>query len=327
MGTRIIGTGSYLPEEVLTNFDLEKKIDTTDEWIISRTGIGQRHIASDNESTSDLAAKASMKALEMSKIDPSEIDLIIVSTLTPDKLMPSTAALVQKKIDADRAVAFDIGAACSGFIYGLTIADQFIKTGFYKKILVVSAEVMSRFLDWKDRNTCVLFGDGAGAVVLTADEDPNAGIQNAYLGTDGFIPEEWLDIEAGGSFKPANLESFKNKEHFIRMNGKEIFKFGSTTLVKSTLEVLKQSNLSIEDIDYIIPHQANIRIIKSASKKLKINEDRFIVNIEKRANTSSASIPIALDEAVRSGKIKEYDRLVFTGFGAGLTWGSVLMTW
>ncbi len=306
---------------------LKKKIDTTDEWIMSRTGIGQRHIASKIESTSDLAAKASMKALEMSKIDASQIDLIIVSTFTPDKLIPSTAALVQKKINASKAVAFDIEAACSGFVYGLTIADQFIKTGFYKKILVVSAEVMSRFLDWEDRNTCVLFGDGAGAAILTADENSNSGIQNIHLGTDGFGPEEHLDIEAGGSFKPASIESVENREHFVRMNGKEIFKFGSKMLVKSTLEVLEQSEISIEDIDYIIPHQANIRIIKSASRKLKINEDKFIVNIEKRANTSSASIPIALDEAVRSGKIKENDRLIFTGFGAGLTWGSILISW
>lgn len=327
MGTRIIGTGSYLPKEVITNFDLEKRIDTTDDWIRSRTGIGQRHIASKDESTSDLAAKAAVKALEMANVNPSEIDLIIVSTLTPDKLMPSTAAIVQKKINAEKAVAFDIEAACAGFVYALAIADQFIKTGFYKKILVIGSEVMSRFLNWDDRNTCVLFGDGAGAALLTAAESDDIGIQNIHLGTNGFVPEEWLDIESGGSAKQASLESITNKEHFIRMNGKEIFKFGSSILVKSTEEVLKSSNLTIKDVDYLIPHQANSRIIKSAARKLGINEDRFIVNIEKCANTSSASIPIALDEAVRNGKIKKNDTLVFTGFGAGLTWGSVLINW
>jgi len=327
MNSKIIGTGSYLPEKVLTNFDLEKMVDTSDEWITSRTGIKKRHIADEKEATSDLAAKAAVNALNAANLKASEIDLIITATLTPDKLMPSTASQVQRKINAKNAAAFDIAAACSGFIYGITIADQFIKSGLYQNILVIGAETLSRFINWKDRTTCVLFGDGAGAVVLSGNNETNKGITKTILGTDGFKPVEWLDIEAGGSYKPASTYTNNNGEYFIRMNGREIFKFGSKILVDCLLAILEDSHLSINDIDYIIPHQANMRITQSAAHKLNISEKKFIMNIDECANTSAASIPIALDQAVRSTKINTGDRLILVGFGAGLTWGGVLINW
>jgi len=327
MNSKIIGTGSYLPEKVLTNFDLEKMVDTSDEWITSRTGIKKRHIADEKEATSDLAAKAAVNALNAANLKASEIDLIITATLTPDKLMPSTASQVQRKINAKNAAAFDIAAACSGFIYGITIADQFIKSGLYQNILVIGAETLSRFINWKDRTTCVLFGDGAGAVVLSGNNETNKGIIKTVLGTDGFRPAEWLDIEAGGSYKPASTYTNNNGEYFIRMNGREIFKFGSKILVECILKILEDSHLSINDIDYIIPHQANMRITQSAAHKLNISEKKFIMNIDECANTSAASIPIALDQAVISSKINTGDRLILVGFGAGLTWGSVLINW
>lgn len=327
MNSKIIGTGSYLPEKILTNFDLEKFVDTSDEWITSRSGIKKRHIADEKEVTSDLAANAAKNALNAANLNASEIDLIINATLTPDKLMPSTASQIQRKINAKNAAAFDVAAACSGFIYGITIADQFIKSGFYNNILIIGSEVLSRFLNWKDRTTCVLFGDGAGAVVLSRNNDADKGIIKTILGTDGFKPAAWLDIEAGGSFKPSSTYTNNNGEYFIRMNGREIFKFGAKILVESVLEILENSHLSINDIDYIIPHQANIRITKNAANVLNISEEKIIMNINECANTSAASIPIALDQAVKSGKIKTDDRLILVGFGAGLTWGGALINW
>lgn len=319
MNSKIIGTGSYLPEKVLTNFDLEKFVDTSDEWIRTRTGIKTRHIADEQEMTSDLAAKAALNALKAANLNAADIDLIITGTLTPDKLMPSTASQVQRKINAKNAAGFDIEAACSGFVYGLTIADQFIKSGLYKNILVIGAETLSRFINWKDRATCVLFGDGAGAVVLSRNNEAGKGIIKTILGTDGFKPAEWLDIEAGGSYKPPSKYTNNNGEYFIRMNGREIFKFVSKILVDYILKILEDSHLSIQDIDYIIPHQANIRITQNAASKLNISEEKFIMNIDECANTSAASIPIALDQAVKSGKIKSGHRLFLVGFGAGLT--------
>jgi 3-oxoacyl-[acyl-carrier-protein] synthase-3 len=327
MNSKIIGTGSYLPEKVITNFELEKLVDTNDEWIRTRSGIEKRHIADEKEATSDLAAKAAIEALKAANLKASEIDLIIIGTLTPDKLMPSTASQVQRKINAQNATAFDIAAACSGFVYGITIADQFIKSGFYRNIVIIGAETLSRFINWNDRTTCVLFGDGAGAVVLSGNSDDNRGIIKTILGTNGFKPAEWLDIEAGGSYKPGGTYTNNNSEYFIRMNGREIFKFGSKILVSAILEILKKSHLSITDIDYIIPHQANMRITQHVASILKINEDKFIMNINECANTSAASIPIALDQAVKSGKINTGDRLILVGFGAGLTWGSALIDW
>jgi len=302
-------------------------VDTSDEWITSRTGIKKRHIADEKEATSDLAAKSAVNALNAANLKASEIDLIITATLTPDKLIPSTASQVQRKINAKNAAAFDIAAACSGFIYGITIADQFIKSGLYKNILVIGAETLSRFINWKDRTICVLFGDGAGAVVLSGNNETNKGIIKTVLGTDGFKPAEWLDIEAGGSYKPASTCTNNNGEYFIRMNGREIFKFGSKILVECILKILEDSHLSINDIDYIIPHQANMRITQSAAHKLNISEKKFIMNIDECANTSAASIPIALDQAARSSKINTGDRLILVGFGAGLTWGGALINW
>ena len=325
INSKIIGTGSYLPEKVLTNYDLEKFVDTSDEWIRRRSGIRKRHIAGENETTSDLAAEASMNALKAANFEASEIDLIITGTITPDKLMPSTASQVQRKINACNAAAFDIAAACSGFIYGITIADQFIKSGFYRNVLIIGAETLSRFINWEDRSTCVLFGDGAGSVILSRNNDAGKGIMQTLLGTDGFKPAEWLDIEVGGSFKPARSNMNSNGEYFIRMNGKEIFKFGSKILIESVLETLEKNHISIHDIDYIIPHQANIRITHNAARKLNISEDKFIMNIDECANTSAASIPIALDQAVKSGRIRTGNRLILVGFGAGLTWGSALI--
>jgi 3-oxoacyl-[acyl-carrier-protein] synthase-3 len=325
MNSKVIGTGSYLPKKIMTNHDLAQIIDTSDEWIKERSGIMQRHIIADNEATSDLASNAAISALKMANLEPSEIDLIIVATFTGDKPLPSTATMVQKKINAVNAAAFDVSAACTGFIYGLTIADQFIKTGFYKNILVIGAETLTRFTNWEDRSTCILFGDGAGAAVLTSDDDPNTGILQSCLHSDGFKPSEWLDIPAGGSLKPTNQETLFSNEHSMRMNGKEIYKFASKVIVESINEVLKKSNLSITDIDYIIPHQANLRIVESASKRFDIPIEKFIMNIDKCANTSAASIPIALDQAIRSGKIKRNDKLILVAFGGGLTWGSILL--
>ena len=327
MNSKIIGTGSYLPAKVLTNFDLEKIVNTSDEWIRTRSGIKKRHIAAENEATSDLAAKAAMYALKDASIESEEIDLIIVATFTPDKFIPSTAAQVQKKIGAKKAVAFDISAACSGFIYGLSIADQFIKMGHYSKVLVVGAETLSRFTNWQDRTTAVLFGDGAGAVILTNTDDAEKGIMKTILGTDGFKPAEWLDIEAGGSYKPGGKNTHNIEEYFLRMNGREIFKFGSRILVDCVAKILKESHLSSGDIDYIIPHQANIRITQYAARALNIDEEKFIINIDECGNTSAASIPIALDQAVSVGKIHAGNRLILAGFGAGLTWGSALINW
>jgi 3-oxoacyl-[acyl-carrier-protein] synthase-3 len=327
MNSKIIGTGSYLPEKVLTNFDLEKIVDTSDEWIRARSGIKKRHIAAENEATSDLAAKAAMYALRDASIESEEIDLIIVATFTPDKFIPSAASRVQKKINAKNAVAFDMSAACSGFIYGLSIADQFIKSGQYGKVLVIGAETLSRFTNWKDRTTCVLFGDGAGAAVLSNTENGDKGIMRTILGTDGFKPGEWLDIEAGGSYKPGSNCTNNNDEYFLRMNGREIFKFGSKILIDCVSKILKESHLSISDIDYIIPHQANIRITQYAAGALHINEEKFIMNIDECGNTSAASIPIALDQAAKAGKISGGNRLILVAFGAGLTWGTALINW
>lgn len=323
--SKISGTGSYLPEKVLTNDDLSKIVDTSDEWIFQRVGIRKRHIAADTEVTSDLAANAAQAALNNAGIDSVDIDLIITATVTHDKLFPSTATQVQRKINAKNAAAIDVNAACSGFIYGLTIADQFIKSGFYRNILVIGVEILSRFVNWQDRNTCVLFGDGAGAVVLSANHSDNgAGLKYATLGADGFAPPEWLELPAGGSAMPASKATVEQNLHFAIMNGKEIFKFG-VKIVPETINLLLDKNgYTIEDIDLIIPHQANVRIVEAAAKRLGIPKEKFFMNIDKYANTSAATIPIALDEAVQQNRIKKGDKIILIGFGGGLTWGAVL---
>lgn len=321
----IIGLGSYVPQRIMTNKELEQRMDTSDQWIVERTGIHERRVAAENESTSDLATKAGQKALEDAKLSAAEIDLIIVATASPDMVFPATACVVQENIKAVNAAAFDISAVCSGFLYALITGSQFIKAGMYRKVLVIGAETLSRFTDWSDRNTGMLFGDGAGAAVL--GETPEGyGILGVDLGADGG-GAELLKIPAGGSRHPATNETILQKQHFIHMNGNEVFKFAVKVMGETTLKALKNANLTASDITYLVPHQANIRIIQSAAKRLGMPMEKVVVNINKYGNTSAASIPIALDEAVKSGTIKSGDIVALAGFGGGLTWASSVMKW
>lgn len=323
MRVGIMGTGSYVPERILTNNDLAKIVDTNDEWITTRTGIRERRIAADDEATSDLAFKAAEKAIIDAGIDKNEIELIIVATMTQDHLTPSTAALVQDKLGI-KAAAFDVSAACTGFIYGFTVGYSFIKAGIYKKVLVIGAETMSRVTDWEDRGTCILFGDGAGAVVL--GEVETGGFLASHLAADGSGACE-LIVPAGGSRKAATAETIENREVYLKMNGREVFKFAVKAFPESVENVLTQQNLTADDIDIFIPHQANIRIIEAIAKRFKQPLDKFFVNLHKYGNTSGASIPIALDEASKEGRFKKGDKIVATGFGGGLTYGSILFEW
>ena len=323
MRVGIMGTGSYVPERILTNDDLAKIVDTNDEWITTRTGIRERRIASDDEATSDLAFKAAEKAIIDAGIDKNEIELIIVATMTQDHLTPSTAALVQDKLGI-KAAAFDVSAACTGFIYGFTAGYSFIKAGIYKKVLVIGAETMSRVTDWEDRGTCILFGDGAGAVVL--GEVETGGFLASHLAADGSGACE-LIVPAGGSRKAATAETIENREVYLKMNGREVFKFAVKAFPESVENVLTQQNLTADDIDIFIPHQANVRIIEAIAKRFKQPLDKFFVNLHKYGNTSGASIPIALDEASKEGRFKRGDKIVATGFGGGLTYGSILFEW
>ena len=323
MRVGIMGTGSYVPERILTNNDLAKIVDTNDEWITTRTGIRERRIASDDEATSDLAFKAAEKAIIDAGIDKNEIELIIVATMTQDHLTPSTAALVQDKLGIN-AAAVDVSAACTGFIYGFTAGYSFIKAGIYKKVLVIGAETMSRVTDWEDRGTCILFGDGAGAVVL--GEVETGGFLASHLAADGSGACE-LIVTAGGSIKAATAETIENREVYLKMNGREVFKFAVKAFPESVENVLTQQNLTADDIDIFIPHQANVRIIEAIAKRFKQPLDKFFVNLHKYGNTSGASIPIALDEASKEGRFKKGDKIVATGFGGGLTYGSILFEW
>lgn len=323
MRVGIMGTGSYVPERILTNNDLAKIVDTNDEWITTRTGIRERRIAADDEATSDLAFNAAEKAIIDAGIDKNEIELIIVATMTQDHLTPSTAALVQDKLGI-KAAAFDVSAACTGFIYGFTAGYSFIKAGIYKKVLVIGAETMSRVTDWEDRGTCILFGDGAGAVVL--GEVETGGFLASHLAADGSGACE-LIVPAGGSRKAATAETIENREVYLKMNGREVFKFAVKAFPESVENVLTQQNLTADDIDIFIPHQANVRIIEAIAKRFKQPLDKFFVNLHKYGNTSGASIPIALDEASKEGRFKKGDKIVATGFGGGLTYGSILFEW
>jgi 3-oxoacyl-[acyl-carrier-protein] synthase-3 len=316
----IVGTGSYVPEKILTNDDISKIVDTSDEWIKTRTGIRERRIIGKDEAVSDIATKAAIRTCESAGIEPSELDLIIVATATPDFLFPATACIVQKNIGAKNAAAFDLEAACSGFIYSLSIGNSFITTGVYDKILIIGAEVFYNFLDWEDRTTCVLFGDGAGAAILKPTLKKNCIISN-YLGADG-SGENTIKLPAGGSRFPASRETISQKLHYIKMRGNETFKFAVKAMSNSVLTVLKQCGIAPSKIDWLIPHQANIRIMKAVAKRLSLPMEKVIVNIDRYGNTSAASIPIALDEAVRGGKIKEGDLIVMVAFGAGMTWAS-----
>lgn len=321
----ILGTGSFLPEKKLTNQDLEKIVDTNDEWITTRTGIRERRVTTLTESSSDLAYHACLTALEHSGILAEELDLIVVATTTPDMLFPSTACILQDRLGANKAAAFDVSAACAGFSYGVTTGAQFIKTGLYKYVLVVGVDVLSKSLDWEDRNTCVLFGDGAGAVVLGPVEE-GYGFLSFELGSDG-SGGDLLKIPGGGSRIPASKESLENREHFIKMNGREVFKFAVRIMEQVSESVLAKAGLSKEDVSWLIPHQANLRIIEAARKRLMLKEEQVIVNLDKYGNMSSASIPVALDEAFRENKFKKGDILVLVGFGGGLTWGGSVVRW
>ncbi len=321
----ILGIGSYVPEKVLTNKDIEKMMDTSDEWIVERTGIRERRIAAEGQATSDLATTAALRALEDARINADELDLIIVATVTPDMAFPSVACLVQNNIKATKAAAFDITAVCSGFVYGISIGSQFIKTGVYRKVLVIGAETLSKITDWTDRNTGMIFGDGAGAVVLS-ETLPEYGILGINLGADG-AGGDLLKIPAGGSRQPASAETVAGRQHYIYMNGNEVYKFAIKVMGESANKALENANLTAADITYLVPHQANIRIIQAAAKRLGLPMEKVIVNVDKYGNTSAASIPLALDEAVKSGRIKNGDVLVLVGFGGGLTWAASVIKW
>lgn len=322
---KIVSTGSYVPEKILTNIDLEKIVDTSDEWITERTGIKERRIARDEQAASDLAYEASRKALKAAGLKAKDINLIIVATVTGDMPLPSTACILQGRLDAKKAAAFDINAACSGFIYGLTVANSFIKSGSFRRILVVGSEILSKFTDWEDRTTCVLFGDGAGAAILEATEE-DRGIISARIHSDGSL-WDLLHTPGGGSRNPTSRETLKKRMHYIKMRGNETFKVAVRTLESLVVETLKESNLKPSQLSLLIPHQANIRIIQATAKRLDLPMDRVMINLDKYGNTSAASIPIALDEAVRTGRIREGDYILLEAFGGGLTWASALIKW
>lgn len=315
----IAATGGYLPERVMTNREFEAFVDTSDDWIRSRSGIRSRHIAAENETTSDMSVAAARSALEHGDVDPAEIDLIVLATTTPDKVFPSTACIVQRRLGISGFPAFDVQAACSGFIYALDVADRFVRTGGAKCALVIGAEMYSRVIDWNDRTTCVLFGDGAGAVVLRASDEP--GILSTHARADG-RHEELLHVPFGVS---GGYERLRSGEAWIRMKGNEVFRQAVSTLGAIAEETLAVNNVSTSDVAWLIPHQANLRIIAAAAKKLDLPMERVVITVDRHANTSSASIPLALDVAVRDGRIKRGELLLFEAFGAGFTWGSALV--
>lgn len=320
MKAKIIGVGSHVPPKIVTNHDLVKFIDSSDEWIRERTGISERRVSNEGESTSDLAFLAAERALLSAKTSASELDLILVCTCSPDTLFPSVACILQDRLGAEKASAFDLSAACSGFNYGLAVASQFIESGTYSKILVVGADTLTKYLDWNDRGTCILFGDGAGAVVLEATRE-DKGILANWLHAEGGL-RNYLIMPGGGSRDPEERNG-----RFIRMDGKDVFKFAVKVLETSIIQVLKKSDFTISDVNLIIPHQANIRIIEHVMKKMRLPKEKVYVNLQKYGNTSAASIPLALDEAVSEGKVKAGDLIVMSGFGAGLTAGANLVRW
>jgi len=317
--SKITGTGSYLPEQILTNADLEEMVDTSDDWIRSRTGIEKRHVARNDETTCDLAEKASRAAMEAAEKNKDDVDLIIVATTTPDLIFPSTACLLQQRLGIRGCPAFDIQAVCTGFVYALHVADLFIKTGNSKCALIVGSETMTRIVDWKDRNTCVLFGDGAGAVIL--EESKRPGILSTHIHADG-AHQELLSVPAGIS---SDYNLVKSDKAFIKMQGNEVFKVAVNTLGSIVDETLRSNSMSSSEIDWLVPHQANTRIISAMAKKLDMPMDRVVVTVDKHGNTSAASIPLALDVAIQDGRIKENDTLLLPAFGGGFTWGSVLL--
>ena len=324
----IIGTGSYAPKNVVTNDDLAKTVDTSDEWIRTRSGIGARHFAAKDETTSDMACIAAERAIEAAGIERSEIDLIILATMTPDMAFPSTACLVQSKLGLPNVTTFDMQAACSGFVYALSVANSMLLSGNFKKALVIGAEKMSGILDFEDRTTCVLFGDGAGAAVLSATEttDDKVGVLGTICGADGSNPS-LLQQPGGGSAMPAPNESIAGRQHFLKMNGKEIFKSAVRVMGQASTDIVEQMGYTPEDLNLVIPHQANMRIIKAIASRAEVSMDKLCTNLDRVGNISAASVPVALDEAVRAGKIKEGDAILFVVFGGGFTWGAMDLRW
>ena len=321
----ITGWGMCVPETILTNDDLSKMVETNDEWIRDRTGIRERHIVHEGQTTASLAVDASLKALQIANLRPTDVDLIICSTSTPEHIFPATACLVQDRIGATKAGAFDLLAACSGFIFAINMAAQSIRSGAIQNALVIGSETLSRFVDWHDRSTCILFGDGAGAFVLQASEMPG-GVLSAVMHSDG-SGGDLLIVPGGGSKHPASEATVQAGKHFIEMDGNEVFRFATRVMAQATRETLEIAGIKLDDVKWIIPHQANIRIIAAAARGLKMPMDRFIVNLERYGNTSTASIPIATVEAAEDGRLQPGDKIVFVGFGAGLTWGALAAEW
>ncbi|MGM0437807.1 MAG: beta-ketoacyl-ACP synthase III [Bacillota bacterium] len=320
----ITGWGKYLPDNILTNKDLEEMVETSDEWITSRTGIKQRYIADEDETTGDLAYHASRKALAKANLKAEELDMIIVATVTPDMPFPATACILEDRLGAANAATFDLEAGCSGFVYGLSVASQFIESGMYDNILVVGAETLSKIMDWEDRNTCVLFGDGAGAAVIQSVN--KGGLMSFDLGSDGSGGES-LYMPGGGSLNPATEKTVKDRLHYIKMEGNQVFKFAVKRMSQASIDVVNKAGYETEDVDLFIPHQANTRIINSAAKRLNLDNDEVYVNLPEYGNTSSASVPIAMAEARNKGLIKNGDKVVLVAFGAGLTWASAFLEW
>lgn len=323
--SKIISTGSYLPEKILTNFDLEKMVDTTDKWITDRTGIKERRIASEDQAASDLAYEASKLAIGRADLKAKDIDLLIAATVTGDMPFPSTACILQHKLGAKNAAAFDINAACSGFLYGLYIADSFIRSGIHKRVLIVGTEVLSKITDWEDRTTCILFGDGAGAVVVEPTKGEK-GIISMNINSDGGM-WDFLYLPGGGSRYPASRDSLDKRLHYIKMKGNETFKFAVRTLEDLVVKIFKENKLDPSKLSLLIPHQANLRIIQATADRLGIPLNKVLINLDKYGNTSAASIPIALDEAVMTGRVKDGDYILLEAFGGGLTWASALIKW
>jgi len=322
---RVTGTGAYLPERRLTNQELERMVETSDRWIVERTGIRERRIAAPEEATSDLAAAAGRQALAASGVAASSVELIIVATATPDMLFPSTACLVQEQLGAKQAFAFDLSAACTGFLYALAVADQYIRAGTYRTILVIGAEVLSRMVDWTDRTTCILFGDGAGAVVLQADRGTR-GILSTHMHSDGAL-WDLIHIPGGGSRRPPSAQTLADRMNFVKMKGSETFRVAVRALEDVAREAVAANGLTPEDLALIIPHQANLRILQAVAERLAVPAEKVIINVDRYGNTSAASIPIALDEAVRDGRVRPDDLLLLEAFGAGLTWGAAVVRW
>jgi len=325
MRSQILGTGSYVPKQVLTNGDLEQLVDTSDAWIVERTGIRERRKVAAGEACSDLAVHAAQHALSAAHIQAAELDLIIVATCTGDSPLPSTASLIQYRLGAVRAAAFDISAACCGFVYALSIADAFVRSEHYRSVLVIGAEVMTSITDWTDRNTCVIFGDGAGAVVVGPTEE-DRGLLSIHLHADGQL-SDLICVPGGGSSVPASESMLAERLQFVKMRGNETFKIAVKTMEDAVREALASQSLTVADIDFLVPHQANMRILKAVGQRLGLSMDQVIINLDRFGNTSAASIPLALDEAVRAGQIQSGSLIVLAAFGAGLTWASGVIRW